>query len=79
VCYYRFRAGHAGSGNNYADGFHIYELKWSKDSISLNVDKKVVRKVDIPKGGFPELGGFPNDIYKKGGKDAPFDDEVRYR
>ena len=66
-------------GQNFADGFHTYELTWSQDSISLNVDGKVVKRVDIPKGGFPELDGFLNDIYKDGGKDAPFDDDVRHR
>jgi len=77
--FHRCRTRHAKPGQNFADGFHIYEVTWSKYSISLNVDGEVVKRVDIPKGGFPQLGCFPSDIYKNGGRDAPFDNEVRNR
>lgn len=61
------------------EDFHIYELLWTPDNITISVDREVLGSVVPSDGGFWEMGDFTNTTYDNpwagGSKMAPFDQE----
>lgn len=58
--------------NHFGSDYHVYSMIWSPDEIIFKVDGKEYGKLE---GGFASL--YPeNENLRKGGKLAPFDQEV---
>ncbi|KAK6177896.1 hypothetical protein SNE40_012770 [Patella caerulea] len=64
----------APSGTTWADDFHMYTLDWTRDHIRMEVDGQAVLSWNTPPEGYWKHEGFAGDnIWAKGGTDAPFD------
>ncbi|XP_064599317.1 beta-1,3-glucan-binding protein-like [Liolophura sinensis] len=67
---------HAKPKWTFADGFHKYVLDWDYTHIRTYVDDELVLDMPTPEEGYWKFGGFSGeDIWAKGGRDAPFDKE----
>lgn len=62
------------SSGDWHDDFHVYTLEWTADHLYTYVDNEIILRADTPSNSYWSYGGFSGDnIWKHGGKDAPFD------
>ncbi|CAO1367307.1 unnamed protein product [Diamesa serratosioi] len=69
----------SGTNSGFDRGFHLYQLEWTKTSLTFKIDNVVTGRIDAVKdGGFFKRGGFPiheANPWAKGTIMAPFDQE----
>ena len=70
-----------GTGESFADGFHLFGVTWTDNHIIFTVDNEEIGDVKAPEDGFWYYGNFQNNpggtnIWKNGTLMAPFDQEV---
>ncbi|CAO1306523.1 unnamed protein product [Diamesa hyperborea] len=69
----------SGTNSGFDRGYHLYQLEWTKKSLTFKIDNVVTGRIDAVKdGGFFKRGRFPiNQVnpWAKGTIMAPFDQE----
>lgn len=62
------------AGNSYGDKFVKYTLDWDEMGIRVYFDDALVLNTRTPNQGYFRWGNLPgNNVWAKGGRDAPFD------
>lgn len=70
-----------GTGQSFADGYHLFGMTWTDNHLIFTVDNQEIGDVWAPENGFWYYGGFQNNpggtnIWQNGNWMAPFDQEV---
>lgn len=77
----KWSAAHFDKSNpkGFNSSFHRYQLEWTDSHMKFLVDSVAIGTVEVPKGGFWELGNLSTsgvaNPWENAGRMAPFDDE----